>query len=151
MAEWITPVFDRTLSDVSFAISKIAEWKKTGETNIYALKGCFNERDVNRIEGNIRYLRENLDKLYYFSNVVTRITWNIGETLTMADVLRIIGNTEDIISAYYQSNDAPDLPETLLNYEQVNSLEKNLHLIKIILDNMIASFRECNTFECGEE
>ena len=151
MAEWITPVFDRTLSDVNLAISKIAEWKKTGETNTYALKGCFNERDVNRIEGNIRYLRENLDKLYYFSNVITRVTWSNRDTLNMSDVLRIIQNTEDIISAYYQSNDAPDLPETLLNYEQVNALEKNLHLIKIILDDMISSFRECDTFECGEE
>lgn len=149
MAEWIAPIFDRTQSDVDFAISKIAEWKNTGSTNMYDLKGCLNTSDINRIEGDIRYLADNLSKLYYYSNITTR-TWDTLGLPDVEDISRIIQNVAKIISAYHQTSTAPKLPETMLTYTDINDLEQNLFLIKAILDNMITLFRECNTFECGE-
>ena len=149
MAEWINPVFDRTQADVSFAISKIAEWRDTNSNDVYELKGCFNVSDINRIENDIKYLSDKLSTLYYFPHIKSK-SWGDSGLPDILDVSRIIGNIGEIISSSFQYDTAPDLPETMLNYEQINNIEENLHLIKNILDNMIGSFRECGTFNCGE-
>lgn len=150
MSEWIIPIFDRTQEDVNDALLKIAEWKKNGSTDVYDLKGCFNVSDINRIEGNIKYLSDNLSKLCYFPNTISK-TWDVSGLPDIENISRIIQNVAKIISAYYQNSTAPSLPETLLTYEEVNDLEQNLYLIKEILDDMITSFRECGTFSCGED
>lgn len=149
MAQWITPIFDRTRADVDYALSKIEEWRENGSTDVYELKGCLNVSDINRIENNILYLSDNLSKLYYFPHAVVR-SWDSKGLPDMGDVQRIIGNVLKIIAAYTQSSDAPDVPGTMLTFEQINDIEKNLYLIKGILDQMITSFRECGTFVCGE-
>lgn len=149
MSEWINPVFDRTQEDVDFALSKLAEWKNSCDTNVYELKGCMTVSDINRIEGDIQYLSDHLSELYYFPNVTTK-TWNMNGLPDVDDVSRIIGNVQKMITAYFQSSNAPNLPNTMLTYVQVNNLEENLYLIKNILEDMILSFRECGTFYCGE-
>lgn len=146
---WVTPIYDRTMSDVMFALQKIQEWRNSGATNTSDLKGCFNVSDINRIENNIRYLADNLSSLYYFSNVVTK-TWGRDGLPTTSDVNRLIQNTRTLISSFCDNN-APELPATLLTITDVNSLEENLYEIKMILDGMIFSFRECDTFYCGED
>lgn len=148
--KWITPIFDRTQADVAFAIDKIKEWKITGETNTSDLKGCFNVSDINRIENDILFLSNNLSDLYYFSHIESN-SWDRDGLPTVKDIARIIENVRIIIASYFQFDSAPELPTTLLNITQVNNLEENLHLIKVILDNMVDSFRECDTFYCGEE
>lgn len=150
MAEWSTPIFDRTQADVDFAISKIAEWKNSGYTSVYELKGCLNISDINRIETNIQYLSEQLTDLYYPSYITSK-TWGLSGLPDINDVVRIIANVKKIISSFYQSSNAPELPDTMLTYEQVNNIEENLYLIKDILNDMILSFRECGTFNCGED
>ena len=64
MAVWINPVYDRTQEDVEYAKQKIAEWiaADTMENSlvVHDLKGCLNVSDLNRIEGNIKYLAEQI-------------------------------------------------------------------------------------------
>lgn len=150
MADWINPIFDRTQADVDFALSKITEWRNSTADGEYELKGCLNVSDINRIETDIQYLSDNLSELYYFPHADTK-TWDNKGLPNVDDISRIIGNVRKIISAFCQFDTAPALPETMLMYEQVNDLEENLYLIKNILDEMIGSFRECGTFDCGEE
>lgn len=150
MAEWITPIYDRTQADVDFAISKINEWKKPGSTDVYDLKGCLNVADINRIENNIKYLSDTLSTLGYFPNTVSKI-WEMSGLPDITEVNRILGNIEKMISAFYQSESAPELPETMLTYEQINNIEENLYFLKEMLDDMVGFFRECGTFTCGEE
>lgn len=150
MASWIEPVFDRTQTDVEFAIAQISEWKKNGFTTTSELKGCLNTTDMNRIENDIQFLSDRLTSLYYFSVIDTK-TWNRSMLPTITEIERILGNVQNLIRSYFQSNSAPPVPETMLTYEQVNHIEENLYHIKKILDDMISSFRECGTFNCGEE
>lgn len=150
MGKWISPVFDRTISDVSFAIAKINEWKQTGSKEVYELKGCLNVTDINRIENNIQYLFDELSSLYYFPRTVSK-SWDMEKLPTSDDISRIINNVKKTISAYFQTDTAPKVPKTMLTYEQVNDIEENLYLIKEILDDMASYFRECGTFNCGEE
>lgn len=148
MAGWTDPIFDRTYADVEYAIAQINEWKATGTGGIAFLKGCLNVGDINRIEDNIAYLNTELSKLCYYPRTSSK-TWTMEGIFRIVDVTRIIGNIEKIISQFFQIPDAPALPNTMLTYEHINSLEENLYHIKNILDNMKTLFRECGTFECG--
>ena len=150
MAEWIEPVFDRTFADVSYAIAQINEWKATGTGGITMLKGCLNVVDIERIENNITFLSNELSALCYFPRTTSK-SWTLERLPNERDVSRIIGNIEKIITEYFQIPDAPALPNTMLTYEHINSLEENLYHIKNILDDMITLFRECGTFDCKEE
>lgn len=145
MAEWISPVYDRTKSDVDFAISQI----KNGDISL-ELKGCFNVTDINRIENNSRYIADRLNVLKYANNIKTA-SWDMYGVPNATEVARLINNVTLLIKAYFKPANAPNLPPTLLTYEQVNSLEKNLYLIKHLIDDEENEFRHCGTFNCGEE
>ncbi len=58
MAEWITPVTDRTVADTTAA--------RREQSNAENNKGALNYQDLNRIEGNYRYLLEKLESDSFF-------------------------------------------------------------------------------------
>lgn len=146
MADWITPVHDRTQADVDYAKSQLAS-----KINNVEYKGCFNPSDINRIEGNTRYLADILNKLYYKNNITTKTNWDKNSTISLAHIDRIINNIDALWEKYQKPPEASDLPATMLRYTHINTIEKNLYLIKEMLDNMTSSFRECGTFTCGGE
>lgn len=146
MADWITPIFDRTQSDVDYARQQLLQRKNDVE-----LKGCFNVSDITRIDNNARHLSDKLFELYYSQDIVTQASWGMGNVPTQSSVDRIINNIEKLWKGYHKPTGAVDLPLTLLDYKQVNAIEKNLYLIKEMLDDMTSSFRECGTFNCGED
>lgn len=145
MAEWISPVYDRTQYDVAYAIAQLSIGN-----NAIEHKGCFTVSDINRIENNCRYIADRLNVLLY-TNHITTATWDMRGTPNITEIKRLINNVSALIDAYYQSEDAPSLPETLLHYEQVNALERNLYLLKHLIDNEENEFMLCGTFNCGEE
>lgn len=145
MAVWISPVQNRTQNDVDYAISQI----KSGN-NLSELKGCFNVTDINRIENNIRYIADRLNVLKYTNTIETK-SWDMYGLPNITEITRLINNVSKIITAYYRPADAPQLPNTLLTYEQVNALEKMLYMIKHLIDEEENEFRHCGTFNCGEE
>ena len=145
MASWSSPVFNRTLADVEYARQQLEQ-----NINNANFKGCFNMVDILRIENNTRYLADTLNDLCYRNNITTQSSWDRSSIPNVTDIVRIINNVSKLISAYHKPSDTPTLPTTILTYEQANALEKNLYLIKQMLDNMVASFRECGTFNCGE-
>lgn len=147
---WSEPIFDRTQADIDYAIKMLQEWKENPSATPFDLKGCFNVNDINRIEDNIKYLSEELTKLYYFSNVESK-TWEWGAfTVTTSEINRIRNNITILINSFFKDAKAPAIPDTLLTFQQVNDLEQNLYLIKAMLDNMIRATKECGVAECGE-
>ena len=115
---------------------------------VYDLKGCLNVMDINRIEGNIAYLSEQLLNLYYPVSVRTQ-QWTKDGLPTVLDSQRIISNIQSLINAYYQPNDAPTLPSAMKSYNDINSIERNIDLIKYLLDCMVNSFRKTGTHQSG--
>lgn len=146
MAEWQAPIFDRTQADIEYAKHQLA----LGINDI-EYKGCFNPSDILRIENNTQYLSDMLNELYYKNAITTKNNWTKESTITLYHVLRIINNIDVLWRAYYRPTSSYDLPETLLRFEQVNMIEENIYLLRRMIDRMIASFRECGTFNCGEE
>lgn len=148
MAEWIAPVFDRTQEDVAFALRKIAEWTADRSAVAYDLKGCVNVSDLNRIEGNIAYLSEQLTAYHYHHSVSVK-EWDIAGLPKETDVDRIIANLWGLITAFYQQDTAPVLPEGMATCDEVNAIERNIFLIKELLEGMVSSFKMCGSFVSG--
>ena len=146
MAEWISPIYDRTQADIDYAKSQL-----NLKNNIYELKGCFNLTDLHRIEDNTRYLADTLNEMYYFNTVITNNSAVISNVPQTKGVNRIINNVAILWDKYYKPTGAVNLPSSMLHYEHINSIEKNLYLLKKHIDDMVGYFKECNTFECGEE
>lgn len=115
---------------------------------VYDLKGCLNVLDINRIEENIAYLSERLIELDFPNNLIIK-RWSKDNLPTDAEIQRIIGNVKELITTFYQLNDAPIVPSTLLSYDNVNALERNIDLIKYLLDCMVGSFKKSGAFKSG--
>ena len=116
--------------------------------DVYELKGCFNLLDMNRIEGNIAYLAENMENFAYAPNIHGK-QWSRTDMPTQDDMSRIIGNIQALIDAFYPPSNPPSLPSTMLSYEDINAIEENLHLIKEMLDCMQSSFKMVGTTKSG--
>lgn len=153
MANWSKPIYDRTQADVDYAKSQIKYFKQNGGiTDGKDLKGCLNVDDLNRIEFNTEYLSDSLVALYYFNNINKRSDkWYVSGVPYVTQINRIIDNVLKLQTAYFKPSSSPTLPNTLTHYADVNSIEKCIYLLKVMIDNMTSSFKECNTFECGEE
>lgn len=145
MAEWISPVYNRTQSDVDYAISQIKQGNSLSE-----FKGCFNVTDINRIENNSRYIADRLNVLKYTNTIETK-SWDMYGVPNVTNISRLINNVSKLMEAYYKPANSPALPTTLLTYEQVNSIEKILYMIKHLIDEEENEFRYCGTFNCGED
>lgn len=113
--EWIDPVTDRTQYDVDRARSYINSMKGRYDT-LEGMKGCLNISDLNRIEGNIKYLSDIL------SLSLTTKEWAISEIPTSSDESRIIGNTSSLLSAISMEN-PPTIPDNLYSYSDFNEIE----------------------------
>ena len=152
MTVWIEPIFDRTEEDVEFAKEQISRWiaeELSGSPiETYDLKGCLNVVDLNRIEGNINYLNETLAKLHYPPGTSSKV-WERRDLPTERDVSRILNNIRLIISVYYQQQKAPDVPESMRTYKDINAIEENLLLIKQLIDSMRAGFQKSAAFQSG--
>lgn len=152
MAVWVTPIFDRTEEDVAFAQEQIQKWidvKLSGNpVETYELKGCFNLTDINRIEGDIQYISDRLDELYYPPGTSCK-TWERSGLPTAKDVERILSNVRLIIAAYHQRVGVPDVPDSMSNVSDINDLEENLYAIKQLLDSMVERFQKSGMLKSG--
>lgn len=115
---------------------------------VYDLKGCLNTIDINRIEDNIAFLSEKLIALGYIPDVSTK-QWSKDYLPTEIDIQRIIDNIRSLISSFYQVSNAPTLPSKMSSYDDVNQIERNIDLIKYLLDCMVNSFRKSGALKSG--
>ena len=115
---------------------------------VYDLKGCLNVSDINRIEENITYLSERLLELSYPTHIVSK-PWSKNGLPTVVDSQRIINNIKALVESFYQVSYAPVLPEKLSSYNDINAIERNIDLIKYLIDCMVSSFRKAGVYQSG--
>lgn len=116
--------------------------------DVYELKGCLNLLDLNRIEGDIAYLAAKMESYSYSPNIHGK-QWERGDMPNQNDMSRIVENIRSLIAAFYSPTNPPSLPTTMLSYNDINAIEKNLHLIKELLDCMASSFKKVGTIKSG--
>ena len=139
---------DMLVRDGEGAIFVDGDILKLDIDDVYDLKGCLNLADLNRIEGDIEYLAEKLENYYYPTHVRCKV-WTTEDIPNQNDMSRIIDNVRSLMDSFYTLDNHPSLPDTMVYYENINAIEKNLYLIKKILDCMQTSFKKCATIKCG--
>lgn len=118
--------------------------------DVYELKGCLNLLDLNRIEGNITYLAELMERYAYAPNIHAK-QWSRNDLPNQDDMSRIVENIRALMSAFYSPANPPPLPATMLSHNDINAIEENLYLIKELLDCMQSSFKQAGTFKSGSK
>ncbi len=128
-------IYDRTLEDIA---------QKTA-------KGYYNYGDINRIESWCEEIASVLNTYNYFVTIQTKTNWTRNDFLTAGDINRIKANIDLLKSTYYVYLDTPTLSYgNNMDYVEANKIEKILYDLDSLLNKMIASFRKCGTFFCGE-
>lgn len=138
MPEWIEPVFDRTEEDVEYAK---AYNKSPSESAASEYKGALNASDLNRIEGNCAYLSALLHSCGYTSHVTVKTDWTMTDFPTLAEFTRIRDNITELMRAYAQAEDMPDMrTDSRTDYVEINNMEFDLYRINEMIANMKAIY-----------
>lgn len=157
-------IYDRTQIDVDNAISirnkkikldetgKPADLEQLTESEInYLERGTLNANTLNRIEEKQAELSELFNELGYWNTNITNKTWAIGDDFYADEFDRVLNNEKTLINAFFVRSDTPSLPTSFLGYQDTNSVEKILHDLDVMINDVKSNYRECGNFECGSD
>lgn len=113
---WKKPITDRGITDIE---------NKTD-------KAFLNFEDLNRIEGNLSYLSEQVKYIASF-----KTNWKMGDFVYEADFKRIYDALSSIVNAVeYKTTNETCIPIPPFNtYEKINAIENLTEILYSILNN----------------
>lgn len=127
---WQQPIYDRTFGDVQSKNSK----------------AYINTQDLNRIEGNIKYLSSVLG-----CDTNTKI-WADGEFIFISDIERINFNLQILTQAYILTRKSPEIPKVPYTvYSQWNDVEKIIYDIYNLFYANKSAVAFCNEVYAGTQ
>ena len=160
MAEWITPVTDRTESETSYA--------RNNQSNVEYNKGALSYVDLNRIENNHKYIIDILKTEGYYiphayrnwletytdenGNQIKAVftEWFEENVTWLEEINRIRLNHNNLAQIFLYGFFYDKIPySNYLNYVEANTLEDILQKTKEAYDNMQKQRLICGTFNCG--
>lgn len=149
-------IYDRTQNDVDAAIhirdTKVKNFEALTETEIATLeKGTLTINTLNRIEAKQEELKNLFNEMGYWNTPITNKVWGKNDIFSVDDFRRIRDNTNILRQAFFVYNATPNTPPIAYYWNTINSLEKILYDLDVIINDVKNLYRECGTFECGEE
>lgn len=157
---WKEPITDRTAADVTDADTSA----------LAAQKGMLNAEDLNRIEGNYRYILEELEedavyiphkyrrrqeKQVRADGTVTTTTytdWQEQNLPWLSEINRIRANYTALVRLFLVGLGLPVFPESLyLDWQEVNDWERVAAVGKEMTENMKQEYIPCGTINSGGE
>ena len=150
-------IFDRTQKDVDDALvirdEKVKNFVELTADDLSTLeRGFLTINTLNRIENKTAELWESIREIYYYTEPLSTRTWDYTDFFQESDFERIIHNLEKLKKAFLLYHDTPLMP--MFNYrrfEVINDAEKILFDIDRMIEEIKSLWRECGTFQCGEE
>lgn len=149
-------IFDRTQNDVNTAIilrrEKVQKFQELTESEIATLeKGTFTINTLNRIETKQEELKNLFNDMGYWNTPIINKIWETTQIFNVDDFQRIIDNTNILRNAFFVYKSTPNTPPISYHYNDINALEKILYDLDVMINDVKSHYRECGTFECGEE
>ena len=157
-------IFDRTQNDVDTA--RIIRNEKVKfdpitmqPTNLDELtpteleiliKGTFNYTDLNRIESKQEELKNLFNDMGYWNTPITNKTWGENDIFNADEFQRILDNTNVLRQAFFVYKATPNTPPISFYWDDINSLEKILYDLDVMINDVKSNYRYCGEFECGE-
>ena len=114
-------------------------------------KGTFNYTDLNRIETKQEELKNLFNDMGYWNTSITNKAWGENDIFNVNEFQRILNNTNVLRNAFFVYKSTPNTPPVSYHYNDINALEKILHDLDVMINDIKSNYRECGTFECGEE
>ena len=150
-------IFDRTQNDVDTAIrlrrEKVQMFQELTDKEILTLeKGTLTINTLNRIEEKQEELKNLFEEDFYFVDEIKNKSWGYSDFFLQEDFDRILVNLENLINAYFVYTNTPKIPDNnYRKYQTINDVEKILSDLDIMISDVKSHYRECGTFESGEE
>lgn len=149
-------ITNRTQYDVDTAISvikdKVQKFQELTEDDINILeRGTLTINTLNRIENKQEELKNLFNDMGYWNTSITNRVWDYTEIFNITEFQRIIDNTNILREAFFTYKDTPKTPPISYYFEDINSLEKILNDLDVMINDVKSKYRECGNFECGEE
>lgn len=148
-------IFDRTQNDVDTAIilrrEKVQKFQALTESEIATLeKGMLTINTLNRIETKQEELKNLFNEIGYWNTPITNKTWGENDIFNVDEFQRILNNTNILRQAFFVYKATPNTPPISFYWDDINSLEKILHDLDVMINDVKSNYRECGTFESGE-
>ena len=148
-------IFDRTQNDVDTAIllrnTKVKKFETLTESDIETLeRGTLTINTLNRIETKQEELKNLFNDMGYWNTPITNKTWGENDIFNVNEFQRILDNTNALRRAFFVYKDTPNTPPISYYWDDINSLEKILNDLDIMINDVKSNYRECGTFESGE-
>lgn len=150
-------IFDRTQADIDTANAIRENFVKkfktlTGEQVSALERGMMTINTLNRIEEKQIELRNLINEIGYWStNIINKTNWAVGDMFTENDFQRIIDNENILRNAFFTYKNTPVTPKISFHFNDINSLEKILVDLDVMINDVKSNYRECGVYECGEE
>lgn len=113
-------------------------------------KGTFNYTDLNRIEAKQEELKNLFNDMGYWNTPITNKVWGENDIFNADEFQRILDNTNILRQAFFVYADTPNTPPISFYWDDINSLEKILYDLDVMINDVKSNYRECGTFESGE-
>ncbi len=150
-------IFDRTQTDIDNAVKirkeKVQTFQSLTDKDVATLeRGLLTINTLNRIEEKQEELKNLFEEDYYFVDKIEHKTWTYTDYFKQADFDRILFNLEMLKKAYFVFSNTPEIPDNnYRKYQTINDAEKILFDLDLMINDVKSHYRECGTFECGEE
>ena len=148
-------IFDRTQNDVDTAISirknKVQKFQELTESDInYLERGTLTINTLNRIEAKQEELKNLFNDMGYWNTPIINKTWGENDIFNADEFQRILDNTNVLRRAFFVYKATPNTPPISYYWDDINSLEKILYDLDVMINDVKSNYRECGTFYCGE-
>ena len=148
-------IFNRTQQDVEKALQirdeKVKKFVPLDESEIATLeKGTITYNTLNRIENKQEELKNLFNDMGYWNTSITNKVWGENDIFNVNEFQRILDNTNVLRNAFFVYKDTPNTPPASYHYTDINALEKILHDLDVMINDVKSHYRECGTFESGE-
>ena len=149
-------ITNRTQYDVDTAISiiknKVQKFQELTESDIATLeRGTMTYNALNRIENKQELLKGLFNEMGYWNTNITNKVWGENNIFNIDEFQRILDNTNILRNVFFVYKDTPKTPPISYRWQDINALEKILNDLDVMINDVKSHYRECGTFECGEE
>ena len=148
-------IFDRTAADVakaqSIRLNKVQKGIELTAEDIETLeRGTITINTLNRIESKQTILKNLMNSAGYYNTPVINKTWEYTDIFERNDFQRILDNCNVLKKAFFERKGTPTTPDISFDFETINSLEKIIFDLDIMINDVKSCYRQCGTFQCGE-
>lgn len=146
----------RTQADVDNAVKirseKVQAFQELTEDDKQRLeKGLITYNTLNRIEDKQNELKQELNSMGYWNTPIVTKQWDGTMIFSEDERTRLFHNDEILRQAFFTYADTPSTPSPSYYWQDWNDVEKILVDIEKMIKDVKEHYKECGTFECGEE